>query len=278
MTVQDTIAFVGGGHMARSLLTGMVANGVDPQSVRVADPVSDLRAALLADFGVQVFADNADAVGDAGIWILGVKPQSMRAVCEALAGRAQLARPLVVSVAAGVTTLQLDRWLGGDLPIVRAMPNAAAVLGAGVTGLYANHQVDAAGCRRAERLLWASGETVWVTDEARMDAVTAVSGSGPAYLFLLAEAMIDAALAEGLPADVANNLVVQTLLGSARMLSEDNATPAELRRRVTSPQGTTQAAMDVLLDGEFPGLIARAIRAATERGRQLSGANDQESA
>jgi len=274
MTAQDTIAFVGGGHMARSLLTGMVANGVDPASIRVADPVPALRDALLADFGVHVFSDNTDAVEDAGIWILGIKPQRMREVCEALAGHAQRARPLVVSVAAGVTTLQLDRWLGGDLPIVRAMPNAAAVLGAGVTGLYANPQVDAAGCRRAERLLWASGETVWVTDEARMDAVTAVSGSGPAYLFLLAEAMIEAALAEGLSADVANSLVVQTLLGSARMLSEDNATPAELRRRVTSPQGTTQAAMDVLEEGRFCGLIARAIRAATERGRQLSGAND----
>lgn len=274
MTTHDTIAFVGGGHMARSLLTGMVANGVDPQSIRVADPVPGLRAALMADFGVRVFTDNVDAVADADIWILGVKPQLMRQVCETLAGQAQRARPLVVSVAAGVTTLQLDRWLGGDLPIVRAMPNAAAVLGAGVTGLYANPQVDATGCRRAERLLWASGETVWVTDEARMDAVTAVSGSGPAYLFLLAEAMVDAALAEGLPADVAQNLVVQTLLGSARMLSEENATPAELRRRVTSPQGTTQAAMDVLVEGELPALVARAIRAATERGRQLSGAND----
>jgi len=274
MTAQDTIAFVGGGHMARSLLTGMIANGVDPQSIRVADPVSSLRDALLADFGVRVFIDNADAVGDAGIWILGVKPQLMRGICESLATHAQRARPLVVSVAAGVTTLQLDRWLGGDMPIVRAMPNAAAVLGAGVTGLYANHQVDAAGCRRAERLLWASGETVWVSDEARMDAVTAVSGSGPAYLFLLAEAMVEAALAEGLPADVAHNLVVQTLLGSARMLSEENATPSELRRRVTSPQGTTETAMDVLVEGGFPGLVARAIHAATQRGRQLSGAND----
>lgn len=274
MTTQDTIAFVGGGHMARSLLTGMIANGVDAQSVRVADPIAALRAALLADFGVQVFTDNAEAVADANIWILGVKPQLMRGVCEALAGHAQRVRPLVVSVAAGVTTLQLDRWLGGDLPIVRAMPNAAAVLGAGVTGLYANHQVDAAGCRRAERLLWASGETVWVSDEARMDAVTAVSGSGPAYLFLLAEAMVDAALAEGLPADVAHNLVVHTLVGSARMLSEEDATPAELRRRVTSPQGTTQAAMDVLVEGGLPALMARAIHAATERGRQLSAANE----
>ena len=274
MTAQDTIAFVGGGHMARSLLTGMVANGVDPASIRVADPAPARRDALTADFGVQVFADNADAVGDAGIWILGVKPQLMRGVCEALAGCAQHCRPLVVSVAAGVTTLQLDRWLGGDLPIVRAMPNAAAVLGAGVTGLYANPRVEATGCRRAERLLWASGETVWVSDEARMDAVTAVSGSGPAYLFLLAEAMVDAALAEGLPADVAHSLVVQTLLGSARMLSEENATPAELRRRVTSPQGTTQAATDVLLEGDLPGLVARAIHAATERGRHLSAAND----
>jgi pyrroline-5-carboxylate reductase len=274
MTGLERIAFVGGGNITRMLVTGLVAAGTDPDAIRVAEPAAEVRAALHEDFGVRVFADNAAAVDGAGAWIVCVKPQLTRGVCEGLASQAQLARPLVVSVAAGVTTLQLDRWMGGEIPIVRAMPNAAAVLGAGVTGLYANPQVDPNGCRRAERLLWASGETVWVTDEAKMDAVTAVSGSGPAYLFLLAEAMVDAALAEGLPADIAHSLVVQTLLGSARMLSEGTSTPAELRRRVTSPQGTTQAAVAVLMDEGFPGLVARAIHAATERGRQLSMAND----
>ncbi len=270
MTGHGSIAFVGGGNIVRMLVTGLVAAGVDPDSIRVAEPVAQVRAALHHDFGVRVFADNPAAVAGADAWILGVKPQLIRGVCEGLAAQAQLARPLVFSVAAGVTTLQLDRWMGGDIAIVRAMPNAAAVLGAGVTGLYANPQVGPAGCRRAERLMWASGETVWVTDEAKMDAVTAVSGSGPAYAFLLAEAMIDAALAEGLPDDVARSLVAQTLLGAARMMTEEQATPVEMRRRVTSPDGTTQAAVEVLLDGGFPGLVGRAIHAARIRGRQLS--------
>jgi pyrroline-5-carboxylate reductase len=274
MTSSERIAFIGGGNMARSLIAGLVASGIEGDLIQVAEPQDAVRDALRRDYGVRVFDDALAAVAGADAWILGVKPQTMRLVCEGLAAQAQRAQPLVVSVAAGVTTLQLDRWMGGDVAIVRAMPNAAAALGAGVTGLYANPRVDASGCRRAERLLWSSGETIWVTDEAKMDAVTAVSGSGPAYLFLLAESMIDAALAEGLPADVAHGLVVQTLLGSARMLAEDNAIPAELRRRVTSPQGTTQAAVQVLLEGGLPGLVARAIHAATERGRQLSGGND----
>ncbi|WP_159015478.1 pyrroline-5-carboxylate reductase [Cognatiluteimonas profundi] len=270
MTGHETIAFIGGGNVTRMLVTGLVAAGVDPDTIRVAEPVAKVRAALHGDFGVRVFAGSPAAVAGADAWILCVKPQLIRGVCEGLAAQTQLARPLVLSVAAGVTTLQLDRWMGGDIAIVRAMPNAAAVLGAGVTGLYANPQVDAAGCRRAERLMWASGETVWVTDEEKMDAVTAVSGSGPAYAFLLAEAMIDAALAEGLSDDVARSLVAQTLLGAARMMTEEVATPVELRRRVTSPDGTTQAAVEVLLDGGFQDLVARAIHAARIRGRQLS--------
>jgi pyrroline-5-carboxylate reductase len=154
------------------------------------------------------------------------------------------------------------------------MPNTPAMLGAGVTGLYANPQVDAAGRQRAETLLAAAGETVWLGDEAKMDAVTAVSGSGPAYVFLLAEAMQAAAVAEGLPADAARALVLQTILGAARMLTEGDADATELRRRVTSPGGTTQAAIEAFEAGGFAALVARAIDAATRRGRQLSAAND----
>jgi len=159
------------------------------------------------------------------------------------------------------------------VPIVRAMPNMAALLGAGVTGLYANARVDPAGCRHAERLLSSSGDVVWLSDETRMDAVTAVSGSGPAYVFLLAEAMFDAAQAQGLSDETAHVLVRQTILGAARMLSEDAAPAGHLRQRVTSPGGTTQAAVDVLESGGFRALIERAIDAATVRGRELAAAN-----
>jgi pyrroline-5-carboxylate reductase len=270
MKQPDPVAFIGGGNMARSFIAGLLADGADAGSIRVAEPIAVLRDALHRDFGVQVFADNRDAVAGAGCWVLAAKPQVLHAVCETLADLAQSTRPLIVSIAAGVTTQQLDHWLGGMVAIVRAMPNLPALLGAGVAGVYASPQVDAAGCRRAERLLAAAGHVVWITDEGKMDAVTAVSGSGPAYVFLLAESMLAAAQSQGLPSDAARVLVLQTVLGAARMLIEEDGEPGDLRRRVTSPGGTTQAAMDVLQDGDFDALVARAIRAAAERGRALS--------
>ncbi|WP_277928888.1 pyrroline-5-carboxylate reductase [Luteimonas aquatica] len=269
-----TVAFVGGGNMARSLIGGLIARGTPAEAIRVAEPVAAAREALAADFGVSVFADNAQAVDGAQVWVLAVKPQVMRQVCEALAAAARTARPLVVSIAAGITTAQLSRWLGGDAAVVRCMPNTPALLGAGVTGLYANAGVDAAGRADAEGLLAAAGATVWIDEETRMDAVTAVSGSGPAYVFLLAEAMEAAAREEGLPDEAARTLVLQTVLGAARMLTESGEAPAALRRRVTSPGGTTQAAVETFEAGGLRALVARAIRNAAERGGQLSAAND----
>jgi pyrroline-5-carboxylate reductase len=269
-----SIAFIGGGNMARSLIGGLVARGTPATSIRVAEPMADLRDALSRDFGVLTFTDNAAAVVSTTAWVLAVKPQVMREVCEALADAAQATRPLIVSIAAGITSAQLERWLGGNIAVVRTMPNTPALLGAGVTGLFANDRVDAAQRARAASLLDATGRTVWIEDEAHMDAVTAVSGSGPAYVFLLAEAMQAAGEAEGLSAEAARTLVQHTILGAARMLIENVEAPAELRRRVTSPGGTTQAAIETFEAGDFRELVARAIRAATERGQQLSAAND----
>jgi pyrroline-5-carboxylate reductase len=270
----STIAFIGGGNMARSLIGGLVARGTPARAIRVAEPMAELREALHRDFNVAATAGNAEAVAGASTWVLAVKPQVLRGVCEALAPVAQAARPLVVSIAAGITAAQIDRWLGGDTAVVRCMPNTPALLGAGVTGLHANARVDAAGRNEAAALLSAAGATVWIDDEAQMDAVTAVSGSGPAYVFLLAEAMQTAALAEGLPADAARTLVLQTVLGAARMLTEGDVDAAELRRRVTSPNGTTQAAIETFEAGGFRELVAQAIHAATVRGRELSATND----
>ena len=270
----DTIAFIGGGNMARSLIGGLLARGTASGDIHVSEPVDALRDALAADFGVRVGADNAAAAGAAGLWVLAVKPQVMRAVCEALAPLAQAQRPVVVSIAAGITAAQLQRWLGGGIAVVRTMPNTPALLGAGVTGLFASVEVDAAGRARTETLLASAGKTVWIDDEAQMDAVTATSGSGPAYIFLLAEAMETAAIAEGLPADAARTLVLETVLGAARMLTESGEPAAELRRRVTSPNGTTHAAVETFEAGGFRALVARAIHAATVRGRELSAAND----
>ena len=276
MNAHDTggIAFIGGGNMARSLVGGLVARGHAGGSIHVAEPVPALREALAADFGVTVSGEAAQAVVGASTWVLATKPQVLRNVCEGLADVAQRTRPLVVSIAAGITAGQLERWLGGNVPVVRAMPNTPALLGAGVTGLFASDRVSDAGRVLAERLLAAAGRTVWIKDEAQMDAVTAVSGSGPAYVFLLAEAMIDAGIGEGLPADAARALALQTILGAARMLTESDVDAAELRRRVTSPNGTTQAAIEVFEAGGMRTLVASAIHAARVRGAQLAAAND----
>ena len=266
----DTLAFIGGGNMARSLIGGLSRRGFDTSRIRVAEPVAELRQALVADFGVQGFELGPPAVAGAGLWLLAVKPQAMRAACEPLAGPAQAARPLVVSIAAGIPVARIQQWLGGELPVVRCMPNTPALLGAGVTGLYAAPQVDAAGRQRAEQLLASAGATVWVAGESLVDAVTAVSGSGPAYAFLLAEAMEAAAVAEGLPAADARSLVVHTLLGAGRMLAESGQAPAELRRQVTSPGGTTQAAIETFQAGGLDTLVARAVHAARQRAAELA--------
>ena len=272
--MSDTIAFIGGGNMARSLIGGLIAQGRDPASIQVAEPVPALRDALAADFGVAVFEHGADAIAGTDTWVFATKPQVLRAVCESLAAQAQATRPLVVSIAAGITAAQLERWLGGDIAIVRTMPNTPALLGAGVTGLFASDRVDARGREFADALLLAAGKTVWIDHEAQMDAVTAVSGSGPAYVFLLAEAMVDAGIGEGLTPDAARTLVLQTVLGAARMLTESDVDAAELRRRVTSPNGTTQAAIETFEAGGLRTLVADAIHAARVRGAELSAANE----
>jgi len=272
--MNHTIAFIGGGNMARSLIGGLVARGQDPATIHVAEPVHALRESLAADFGVTVFEGGAQAIAGAATWVFATKPQVLRAVCESLALQAQATRPLVVSIAAGITAAQLERWLGGDIAVVRTMPNTPALLGAGVTGLFASDGVDATGRGFAESLLSAAGQTVWIDDESQMDTVTAVSGSGPAYVFLLAEAMIDAGINEGLTAEAARTLALQTVLGAARMLTESDVDAAELRRRVTSPNGTTQAAIEAFEAGGLRALVAEAIHAARVRGAELSAANE----
>nr|WP_185823330.1 pyrroline-5-carboxylate reductase [Xanthomonas sp. GW] len=268
------IAFIGGGNMARSLIAGLVRQGIAADTIRVAEPVPALREALVADYGVHAVAAAAEAADGAPLWVFAVKPQVLRSVCNELSALATAQRPLLLSIAAGITALQLDRWLGGAHAVVRAMPNTPALLGAGVTGLFANAQTSAEQKLQAERLLAAAGVTVWVEDETLIDAVTAVSGSGPAYVFLLAEAMEAAGIAQGLPAAAARTLVLQTVLGAARMLTESGEAPSELRRRVTSPNGTTQAAIETFQAGGFEALTATAIAAAAARGRALSAAND----
>ena len=266
----DPIAFVGGGNMARSLLGALLRGGTVPGAVRVAEPHESAARQLAADFGVQVFADGREAVAGADTIVLCVKPQIMRSVCESIAPVLAGRRPLILSVAAGLLVEQIDHWLGGGFPIVRCMPNTPSLIGAGATGLFANERVDPAQRTRAESVFARSGLTAWIEREALMDTVTGVSGSGPAYFLLVIEALEDAGVDQGLPRDTARALAIQTCLGAARLAAEDGEAPARLRERVTSPGGTTQAALDALAEGGLRELVARAVAAATARGRELS--------
>lgn len=263
------ITFIGGGNMARSLIGGLVARGAAPESITVTDPIAATRDGLISDFRVHADADAAQAMRSADLVLLAVKPQIMRAVCQNLAPSFPT-NAVAVSIAAGITTTQLDDWLGGTRAVVRAMPNTPALLGAGATGLYANARTTTPQRLLAGLVLDAVGTSVWLEDEAQMDVVTALSGSGPAYFFLLAEALQAAAVELGLPEAAARALAAQTCLGAGRMLVETDEDAASLRQRVTSPGGTTQAALESFTRDEFEAIVARAVAAATCRGAELS--------
>jgi pyrroline-5-carboxylate reductase len=268
--IPGSTAFIGGGNMARSLIGALIRSGVDARSIAVVEPEEIPRSALARDFGVATHVRLADAVANAASVLLAVKPQVMREVCAGLRVALGDARPLIVSIAAGIRLDQLDNWIGLALPIVRCMPNTPALIGAGATGMIANARTSAEERARVEAILGAAGRTAWIEREELMDTVTALSGSGPAYFFLLVEALEDAAVAQGLPRETARMLASQTCLGAGRMLAESGEAPATLRERVTSPGGTTAAALDAFDAGGLRQLVANAIAAATERGRQLS--------
>ncbi|MFZ1724894.1 MAG: pyrroline-5-carboxylate reductase, partial [Dokdonella sp.] len=255
--VSDALAFVGGGNMARSLIGALVRSGIPASGISVAEPNESLRRQLAEDFGVKVFSEGSEAVRGADIVLLAVKPQVMRTVCVDIADAVAARRPLIISIAAGLRIAQIDRWLGGGFPIVRCMPNTPALIGAGATGMIANGKVDAAARAQAQAILGSSGLSVWIEREELMDTVTGVSGSGPAYFFLMIEALEDAGVAQGLPRETARTLAIQTCLGAARMASEDDEPPARLRERVTSPNGTTAAALDAFAKGGLRELVAR---------------------
>lgn len=262
------ITFIGGGNMAAALIGGLLARGAAPASIRVVEPVAAQREALHARFGVAAFERaSALALADVDLVVLAVKPQQMR---EAVAALQPLLRDaLVVSVAAGIRMSDLSRWLGGHQRIVRAMPNTPALIGMGVTGLAALPGTRPADRETADRMLGAVGPTVWVDAEPLLDAVTAISGSGPAYAFLFMEAMQDAALAMGLDARQARNLVLHTFAGAAQLALRSDEDPARLRERVTSRGGTTAAALAVMEEGDLRGLVGRAIEAAYRRGMEM---------
>ena len=267
-----TAAFVGGGNMGGALIRGLIARGLPAQKVSVGEAQQARRIELADELGVHVTADNREAVQGADVVVIAVKPQDMAGTVQSVADVLRARPPLLISIAAGIRVGDIEGWCGPDIPVVRAMPNRPALNGAGASALYAPSSVGDPHRELAAQVLGAVGTTVWVSDESLIDVVTALSGSGPAYFFLLAELMTEAAVRLGLDRASAQELSIQTLYGSGRMARDSDGDLARLRAEVTSKGGTTEAAIRSFEAANLRGIVAAALTAATERGREMAQA------
>jgi pyrroline-5-carboxylate reductase len=269
MNIQK-IGFIGGGNMASSLISGLIASGHSPQHLWVSDINPDTLKALAENLNVNTSASNDAVINEVDVIVLAVKPQILSSVAKSAAALIQQKKSLVVSIAAGISQHSLSQWLGADTAIVRCMPNTPALVLTGATALHANTKVTAEQRNLAENIMRSVGIALWVKDESELDAVTAISGSGPAYYFLLMEAMEKAALELGLSEATARLLVQQTALGAAKIALESSESPEKLRKRVTSPGGTTQRAIETFEQGGFTELVSKALHAARDRSIEMS--------
>jgi pyrroline-5-carboxylate reductase len=267
-----TAAFIGGGNMGGALIRGLIARGLSAQRIRVGEASQAKRDALADQLGVHVTADNREAVAGADIVLLAVKPQDMSTTVQPLAQTFAKQPPLVVSIAAGIRIQDIERWCGGGVTVVRAMPNRPALNGAGATAIYAPAAATPGQRELATAIMGAVGTVVWVSAERHIDIVTALSGSGPAYFFLLAELMADAAVQLGLERDGALELALQTLYGSGQMARASDGDLVRLRAEVTSKGGTTEAAVRSFDAANLRGIVAAALSAAADRSQELAKA------
>jgi len=265
----SVITFIGGGNMASCLIGGLLDTGVSAEKIRVADVNPE---PLAAQFSVSCYTDNVTAIAGADIVVLAVKPQTLPEVAQSIASSLSSLPPLFISVAAGIRLGDLARWLGTDLPIpiVRVMPNTPALVRSGASALFAGPHVSQSQHELAENILRAVGLTLWLTDETQMDAVTALSGSGPAYFFLIMEILEKAGVNLGLPQESARLLTLQTAFGAAKMALEANEDAATLRTNVTSKGGTTEQAVNTLQAGKLQELFDQALQAAHQRSTDLA--------
>lgn len=272
------VSFIGGGNMANAIIGGLVSAGVPTNDIIVSDPYRPTREALEQNYGVKTTVDNNETITRSGILlILAVKPQVMKAVAQGISKVVQQYRPLIISIAAGITIKDLTKWLlvnasDSALPpaIVRCMPNTPALVGEGATGVFATDQVSMAQKDGANIVLKSISKAIfWVDKESLIDAVTGISGSGPAYFFLMVEALENVGVKMGLPLEVARGLAAQTCMGAGKMLVTSTDTPAELRKKVTSPNGTTQAAIESFEANDLRLVVEKAALAANDRGEEL---------
>ncbi|MEH6811816.1 MAG: pyrroline-5-carboxylate reductase [Motiliproteus sp.] len=264
------LGFIGAGNMASAIIGGLLAKGYPAAKIWASDPSPEKLQQMSAEWGIQTSTENQQVAADAEVLILAVKPQVLGEVAKGLQASVSANNPLVVSIAAGVMVDSLERWLGDNTAIVRCMPNTPALVQSGASGLYANAKVSAEQKQQAEKILDAVGIALWVEQESLLDAVTAVSGSGPAYYFLVMEAMIAAGEKLGLDTETSTQLTLQTAIGAAKMAMASDVDVAELRRRVTSPKGTTEKAVEAFEAGDIRGLFDTAMVACAERSKSLA--------
>ncbi len=274
MNVAMNVVFIGGGNMADALIGGLLKSGFAANQLRAVEVDGAARRRLSDKYRIECAGESRGTIRPGEVVVFAVKPQQMKDAAR-FSGLKDNAN-LVISIAAGVTLASLSRWLGGHTKLVRAMPNTPALIGAGVTGLYALAAVSEAERKQAETILGAVSATVWIADEALMDAVTAVSGSGPAYVFWFIEQLAKAGESLGLPMEISKKLALETVLGSAKLAAQSTETPAALRERVTSKGGTTEAALKAFEEQKLAERFMRAVEAARDRGAELGALLDKE--
>lgn len=270
MSTSPTISFIGAGNMASAIIGGMLDSGFKAASIWVSAPDDNHLQSVRKQFGVSITTDNRYCAQQADMVVLAVKPQVMADVCYDIAPVVQNTRPLMVSIAAGLEASTLDEWLGGGLPLVRVMPNTPSLVGKGAAGLYANDQVKDKQKTMVESVFNSIGSALWVEKESLLHAVTALSGSGPAYFFLMLEALEEAATEAGIASDTARTLAVQTMAGAAEMAGRSEHDPGQLKRKVMSPGGTTEQAIHTFEDGGLRDLVKKAYSAAYNRSGEMA--------
>ena len=269
MENKTVIGFIGAGNMAYALIKGLLNNGFDANQINISDPNEELLRNRESELKVTTYSDNASLLSNSDVIFFAVKPQVLSSVCLELKGVVK-SKHLFVSIVAGIRSSDINRWLGGNFALIRTMPNTPALFQSGVTGLFANEVVDNEQKSLVESILSSVGECFWVNEEKLIDAITAISGSGPAYFFLLMESMKQAGMALGLDEETANSLSIQTAYGASLMANKTGKDSRTLRSEVTSPNGTTQSAIESFQDQNFEGIVANATRAAYDRARELS--------
>jgi pyrroline-5-carboxylate reductase len=270
MTASQHISFIGAGNMANAIIGGLIQNGHQAANITATDAYQPQLDKVAAAFKINITDNNNNALANADIVVLAVKPQQMQAVCEGIKATVQSQQPLIISIAAGITTGMFKQWLGENIALVRCMPNTPALVKTAASGLFATELVSEEQRALVKALLCAIGIAEWVDHETQLDAVTALSGSGPAYFFLMMEAMIDAGEKLGLSRKTAEQLCLQTALGSAKMALDSEDDVAELRRKVTSPNGTTEAAIHCFEEHKFREIVEHALNAADTRSKTLA--------